>query len=582
MSSETTPQVAARVAAHDVAATFCATLIDEWIHHGARHAVIAPGSRSTPLALALAARPELNIHVFHDERSASFAALGIGLLGMPAILLCTSGTAAAHFHAAVIEAHQSAVPMLVCTADRPPELRDVGAPQTIDQIKLYGSSVRWFHDPGVASVDAAPAWRSLAAHAFWAATASWPGPVHLNLPFREPLVGTTAELPPRTSNGGAADSADLAITAHTEVTAQRRLNDAQIAKLVGVMKGRRGVIVAGRGCGSADAVSALAAALGWPVIADARSGVRHRTDVAVAAADHLLRSPEFATANVPAVVLRIGEPPASKVVAQWLAASNAHQIHVSSVPAWIDPEGHVAQHVLAEPDDFCSQLSDAVASTDPMWLRTWIAAEGLAQQRLADALGDDELSEPLVARVLGSLLPSGAHLVVSSSMPIRDVEWFGIIADGVTVHSNRGANGIDGVIATATGIALATGAPTAVLIGDVALLHDSSSLTGLMRRDIDLRIVLVDNDGGGIFSFLPQASSLTAARFEQLFGTPHGVDLAVLATAHGIPVRAAVDSASLTATVTQPGPALIHVKSDRAQNVRVHERLNALASGHHD
>src|SRR4051812_30889574 len=189
MSGADTPQ--------NVAATFCATLIDEWISLGVRHAVVAPGSRSTPMALALAARRDLRTHLFHDERSASFAALGIGLGGVPAIVLCTSGTAAAHFHAAVVEAHQSAVPMLVCTADRPPELRDVGAPQTIDQTKLYGSAVRWFHDPGVADWATRRSWRALAAHAFTKATASWPGAVHLNLPFREPLLGTAGDLPAR-------------------------------------------------------------------------------------------------------------------------------------------------------------------------------------------------------------------------------------------------------------------------------------------------------------------------------------------------------------------------------------------------
>src|SRR3954447_10209898 len=191
----------------DVAAAFCATLVDEWIEHGVRHAVVAPGSRSTPLALALAARTELQLHVFHDERSAAFAALGIGLAtGVPAILLCTSGTAAAHFHATVVEAHQSAVPMLVCTADRPSELRDVGAPQTIDQTQLYGAAVRWFHDPGVASADASGTWRSMASHALASATGLWPAPVHLNLPFREPLVGAARELPPRRLAGRAAAS----------------------------------------------------------------------------------------------------------------------------------------------------------------------------------------------------------------------------------------------------------------------------------------------------------------------------------------------------------------------------------------
>ena len=175
---------------HDVQATFCATLVDEWVHHGLRHAVIAPGSRSTPMALALACRPAIQTHVFHDERSASFAALGVALAtGVPAALLCTSGTAATHFHASVVEAHQSGVPMVVLTADRPPELHGVGAPQTIEQTNLYGGAVRWFHDPGVPLDEQRATWRSIASNAWAHAVGDKPGPVHLNLPFREPLVG---------------------------------------------------------------------------------------------------------------------------------------------------------------------------------------------------------------------------------------------------------------------------------------------------------------------------------------------------------------------------------------------------------
>ena len=292
----------------NIAATFCATLVDEWIEHGVRVAVIAPGSRSTPLALALAARPELTLQVLHDERSAAFVALGVGLAsGVPAILLCTSGTAAAHFHGAVIEAHLSGVPVLVCTADRPPELRDVGAPQTIDQTKLYGDSVRWFHDPGVADAIAAHTWRSLAAHAFASASGARPGPVHVNLPFREPLVGVAAPLPARRGVGRVSSPPEL----HADPVGRHEVLD--------LCNGRRGIIIAGRGCGRPGAVHDLAVQAGWPVIADARSGLRHMADVAISTADHLLRNSSFAAEMQPQVVLRLGEPLASKVLTQWLA-----------------------------------------------------------------------------------------------------------------------------------------------------------------------------------------------------------------------------------------------------------------------
>ena len=566
MSPAHTPARSLTNPPEDTAAAFCATLIDEWIQHGVRHAVVAPGSRSTPMALALVERTELTVHVVHDERAASFVALGIGLQGVPAILLCTSGTAAAHFHGAVIEAHQSAVPMIVCTADRPPELRDVGAPQTIDQTKLYGDAVRWFHDPGVASDAAAHSWRSLAAHCFASSTAALPGPVHLNLPFREPLVGRAGPLPSRLATSG--QPVSFVATSALDTEALTRLGE--------LVAHPRGVLVVGKGCGDPAAVIELAEASGWPVIADARSGCGARSGPVVRAADQVLRSAAFAPAHVPDVIVRIGEPPASKVLTQWLAGSKAVQVHITSVPQWTDADGVIAHRVVADPAAVCRALAQTVRFGPGDWVDAWKAAEVRTQKAISNALGEDPgtvLTEPLVARSIGSLLPKSAHLVVSSSMPIRDVEWFGLIDEGVTVHSNRGANGIDGVIATAIGVAACTRQPTALLIGDVAFLHDSAALVGLMARDIDLRIVLVDNDGGGIFSFLPQASSLPGERFEQLFGTPHGVDLIAVAGAHGIPAHSVSTLHELGQALSVPGPTVIRVSSDRAANVAVHQRI---------
>ena len=574
MSLATTPEQPQDPSPQNTAATFCATLIDEWIEHGVRHAVISPGSRSTPMALALTARPELAVHVAHDERVASFIALGIGLQGTPAILLCTSGTAAAHFHAAVVEAHQSAVPMIICTADRPPELRDVGAAQTIDQTKLYGDAVRWFHDPGVADSAAAHTWRSLAAHSFSSSTGAWPGPVHLNLPFREPLVGVAAPLPARRAAPGRSVSLSSSAAASHDA----------LVDLAALLNRGRGVIVAGHGCGDPAAVASLAQALGWPVLADSRSGLRHLNEVAVAAADQLLRHVGFASQHIPDVVLRLGEPPASKVLNQWLTASNAVQIQISAVPTWADPDAAISHRLTADVAQVCRSLvALALASAaDARWLTDWTTAEAHAQQAITTALDNGPsaaLTEPLVARSLGAALPANAHLVVSSSMPIRDVEWFGEITEGVTVHCNRGANGIDGVVATAIGVAVATGAPTALLIGDVAFVHDSSALIALMsRRNADLRIVVVDNDGGGIFSFLPQASALASERFEQLFGTPHGTDLVALAAAHSIPAATVHTLAELRAALAVAGPQVVRVQSTRDANVAVHQLVNEAVS----
>lgn len=545
------------------AASFCAAVVDEWIRMGATHAVVAPGSRSTPLAVALAARSELALHVFHDERSAAFAALGIGMSsGRPAILLCTSGTAAAHFHAAVIEAHQSDVPMIVCTADRPPELRDVGAPQTIDQTRLFGAAVRWFHDPGVASTEASGTWRSLAARAWSAATGVRPGPVHLNLPFREPLLGVPAPVPARSRVRWSEDAATLSA------------DPGMVARVATETSGRRGIIVAGHG--ASGAVLEWARALGWPVFADARSGLRISDEHVVIGFDPLLRCADFVAQHPPEVVVRIGQPPASKVLAQWIASLGAPIIQIIRSTAVVDPDHNVALTVHADIAEMCDRLAASVndAPVDGgRWAEDWTRAERAVQGAIA-AWTDARMSEPTVARTVTGSLGAGANLVVSSSMPIRDVEWFGGATPDVQVHANRGANGIDGVVSTAVGVALASGRPTTLLIGDVACIHDANGMWGLAARGVDLCIVVVNNDGGSIFSFLPQGQRLDAGVFETLFGTPHGVSFASLAAAHGIDHVLASDHGSLREALARRGPLMVEIRFDRSTNVAEHEELN--------
>jgi 2-succinyl-5-enolpyruvyl-6-hydroxy-3-cyclohexene-1-carboxylate synthase len=553
----------------DAAATFCATLVDEWVRCGVRHAVVAPGSRSTPLAIALADRAEVQLHVFLDERSASFAALGVGLAtGDPAILLCTSGTAAAEFHAAVVEAHQAEVPLIVCTADRPPELRDTGAPQTIDQMGLFGGAVRWFHDPGVADLSGSSMWRSLGARAVADSRGPRPGPVHLNLPFREPLLGTARPLPP-----GRDDAAPW----HRTLDGVPALEPAVLSGLATLLEQPRGVIVAGGGAGEPSQVHALAEATSWPVLADPRSGCRLPLRTTVAAFDDLLRHERFASDHRPRVVLRLGQPPASKVLAQWLAASGATQVQVSCSAAWSDPAHDADVRVVAEPGATCAALSAMlVGATGTPWLARWSNAEERAQHAIMAVLGEaGALTEPAISRSVMEALPDGSCLVVSSSMPIRDVEWYSAPRSGVRVLSNRGANGIDGVTSTALGVALATGRPTALLIGDVAFLHDSTALISARDRAVDLAIVVVDNDGGGIFSFLTQASALPTERFEQLFGTPHGTDLRAIAAAHGLAWTDGEDGGALRSFVASgSGVRIMRVRTDRRHNVGVHEAVH--------
>jgi 2-succinyl-5-enolpyruvyl-6-hydroxy-3-cyclohexene-1-carboxylate synthase len=549
-----------------VAATFCATLADEVVRAGLVDVVVCPGSRSTPLALALAERSVLRLHVFHDERSAGFAALGLGLsTGRPAVVVCTSGTAAAELHAAVVEAHQAEVPLVVCTADRPPELRDVAAPQTIDQLGLYGSAVRYAADPGPPDAAMASRWRSLVSRALADASGPWPGPVHLNLPFRDPLVGQAGDLPPGRSEGR---------PWYQAVSGRSVLDRVQLDALAAGLDQQRGVIVAGAGAGDPEAVHALATAAGWPVLADPRSGCRLPRPSTVAAFDDLLRHPGFAAAHTPTVVVRLGRPPASKVLAQWLAASGAEQLQVTASAAWVDPEGTANRRVVADPTLLCGELASRLsAGARTPWPARWRRAEEVAQDAIGKVLAGYGPTEPGVARALVEALPDGATLVSSSSMPVRDVEWYGAPRDGISHVSNRGANGIDGVVSTAVGVALGSAAPTALLIGDIALLHDSNGLLGLQGRAADLTIVVVDNDGGGIFSFLPQATEVPADRFEQLFGTPHGVDLGGLAAAHGLPTTDLEDLGDLPGLLGD-GPRLVRVRTDRAANVAVHQAVH--------
>jgi 2-succinyl-5-enolpyruvyl-6-hydroxy-3-cyclohexene-1-carboxylate synthase len=549
--------------AMSVAATFCATLVDEWARLGVRHAVVAPGSRSTPMAVALASNPGVTVHVVHDERAAAFVAVGIGLDGVPAVLLCTSGTAAANFHPAVVEAGLSEVPMLVVTADRPPELRDVGAPQTIDQLHLFSRSVRWFHDPGVPDAAGAPSWRSLA---FRAHNATRHGPVHLNMPFREPLTGMPGELPKASAR---VPRPPVPSGATTVAVGRRESGVAAVFDAEAILDRQRGVIVAGGRSGvPTDRIAALADATGWPVLADPTSGARS-LPTAVTTFDSLLRHREFADAHAPEVVVRIGRPPASRVLAEWITRSSCIVVQVGG-PGVVDP-GHDVAFVCSIDD-----LGGLRGATGTTWPARWRHAETRAIEAIEASLAAKEsLTEPAVANVVAESLPDGVGLVVASSMPVRDLEWFG--GPRARAHANRGANGIDGVVSTALGRAL-SGTPTVALVGDIAFVHDSNALVGLAARRADLRIIVVDNDGGGIFSFLPQATELPAEQFEALLGTPHGTDIEGLARAHGITASTITDARGLAEQLRRTGPWLVRIPTNRAENVTVHDRLNAAVS----
>lgn len=520
---------------------------------------------------ARTSNPELTVDVFHDERSAGFAALGAAMVsGLPSLVLCTSGTASAHLHASVIEADLSAVPMLVCTADRPPEMRDVGAPQTIDQTKLFGDAVRWFHDPGVADMASMVSWRSMAVRAYWSSVGDVHGPVHLNLPFREPLVGRPI-VDLEHDLWGADPS-----PARERRRGQLILRSDAMDGLARDLSDRHGVIIAGRGCGDPVQVEELARALGWPVISEprARCGGGSRT---ILHGDALLRVPEIADVLVPEVVVRIGEPPASKVLAQWVTATRARQIHVTGSGQSFDPDHRLSVRLEVDIESFLGDLSRRVSATaDATWWKRWYESDLVVRRVLDDIEGDSRLWSGLTAtRAIVKRIPQGSHLVVSSSMPIRDVEWFAGDCSHLYVHANRGANGIDGVIATAAGVARASGATTFALVGDVATIHDASTLLSLVGRDLDLRIVVVNNDGGGIFHHLPQASIVDERTFDILYGTPHGLDFAVIARSIGLPAHEVIGPENeLVSKLTERGPSLLQVRTERHADLEAHRTIH--------
>ena len=467
----------------------------------------------------------------------------------------------------------SHVPILVITADRPPELKDVGAPQTIDQTKMYGDTVRWFHDPGVADVAASYSWRSLARQSFATSQGVSPGPVHLNLPFREPLVGTAADLP-------------ISTLSRHQMTGNLELSQANYESVASTLNTQHGLIIAGRGCGNAIEISRLASLLNWPVLADSRSGCQGIPE-AVSYFDSVLRCESFISENQPTVVLRLGESPSSKVLSQFVTKSRATQVHVSAFASTADADHRVSLHISSDPTIFCREVQKYVKqNSDSGFLVKWLSANRAAQTTIDKYFGDSDsnLLAPRVAQLVAQSLREENNLVVSSSMPVRDLEWFGGDCSRFHVFSNRGANGIDGVVATAIGVAVATQQKTAVLIGDIALLHDSSSLTDLYRRDVDLKIVVTDNDGGGIFHYLPQAKSVNAEAFEMLFGTPHGTDILQLAKAHHLSTYDCRSASELKNALSSPGACVIRVRTDRDNEVLTHQEVNDLVataiSGH--
>jgi 2-succinyl-5-enolpyruvyl-6-hydroxy-3-cyclohexene-1-carboxylate synthase len=562
-------------------------LCEELSRCGVERAVICPGSRSTPVALALLREPGIETVSVVDERSGGFLALGAAAAsGLPVAIVCTSGTASANLHPAVAEAAESSLPLIVLTGDRPAELRGIGAGQTIDQIGLYGSAVRWFCEVGTHAADDAGLlhMRSTACRAFAAAAGdSRPGPVHLNLSWRDPLgpepvpgaVTATSTLAlegrgslPLTASGGGLPSARP---------------DELDALASAIEQADRGLILAGRqgDPGIAAAVAELAGRTGFPILAEPTSQVRcgpHDRSLVVSAYDQIAKSAPVQLA--PEVVIRFGEMPTSKPLRAWLAASDPIQIVVDPVGAWNEPSRKAGLVLRALPADVCSGVLERLDGRGPdrTYAERWLAADGAVAGAAGDALaGRAELTEPGLQHELAGAYADGDLIFTASSMPIRDQEAFlPSLGRNLVFLSNRGANGIDGTISSAVGAAIASGRPTWVVLGDLALHHDSNGLAAVRHSSVPVRIVVVDNDGGGIFEFLPQAGQVPREEFEAAFGTPLGLDAARYAALYDLPFTELTASGGLDEL--PPGSRIVRLRTDRASNRALHRELDSLAA----
>jgi 2-succinyl-5-enolpyruvyl-6-hydroxy-3-cyclohexene-1-carboxylate synthase len=527
--------------------------VDELIRCGMTHAVTCPGSRDAPLVLTLAGRPELRAVSVLDERSAGFFALGMAkATGRPVAVACTSGTAAANLHPAVIEAREARVPLIVLTADRPPELREVGAGQSIDQLKLYGDAVKWFvevgtHDPGR---ETAIHHRALGCRAYATAAGGRPGPVHLNFPLREPLAPEPEPL----------DGADWAGRAGGRPWTELREHPPSphaddVQELAGRIAAEpRGVIVCGPTAENvAEPAARLAAACGWPLLAEPTSGLRcgpHDRSHVVAHYDVLLRVEGFGAGHAPGMVLRVGDMPTSKPLRAW--AAQAPQVAIDPHAAWHEPTRRAELLLEAAASPTLGALAAAVEMRGPQPDAGWLAAWRAADATVPPAL--DEAPDPFEPKALAALepeLPDGALIWLSSSMPVRDVEaYFPQSPKRLRFLSNRGANGIDGVVSSAAGAALAGAEPVWLLTGELALLHDVGGLFAARRAGADLRVVCLNNGGGGIFDFLPVAAHADPALYEEHIATP-----------------------AFPPQLSALFPEVTEIRTDRRTNVELHRRV---------
>ncbi|MEU3623369.1 2-succinyl-5-enolpyruvyl-6-hydroxy-3-cyclohexene-1-carboxylic-acid synthase [Amycolatopsis coloradensis] len=545
-------------------------IVDELVRNTVSHVVLCPGSRNAPLSIALydaAAAGRLQLHVRIDERGAAFLALGIAArTGRPVAVLCTSGTAAANFHPAVLEADRAGVPLIVLTADRPPELRAAGASQVIDQHQLYGNAIRYFDELAVAERRAGQNsyWRGQICRAWNAAYGEWRcGPVHLNIPFREPLV-------PDVSGGADDEEWYESLEGRPDGARWTELPDFGALPSFVVPSARSGLVIA---CDTGvQAASEWAELHGWPVVSET-GGIGLAGATAISSGAWLLGVEEFISRHKPEQVLCIGRPTVFRQVQRVLSDPDVEVLLVRPDSDWPAPAHNVRQ--------VGQWFDEPTKPADPEWLASWQRADKAASSAVAEALAVEPWPSGLrLARELIDAVPEGSLLVVGSSNPTRDVALAGRLRPDVLVHRNRGVAGIDGMVSTAIGAATVHRGHSYALLGDLTFLHDASGLlTGPAEQRPDLTIVVLNDDGGGIFSLLEQGAPEHNASFERVFGTPHGADLGALCAGYRVPHLVAETLTEFRAALKPaPGLRVVEVRVDRTRHRELHARLRTAVS----
>ena len=567
--------------------------IDELARCGLEHVCICPGSRSSPLAIAFARHPGIRTWVHLDERSASFFALGMArATGKPVAVVCSSGTASANFLPAVVEARYGSVPLLALTADRPPEMVDWGTLQTIDQTRMYGSHAKWSVNmpPPEATTEMMSYARSVACRAYFSAGSAPAGPVHVDFPFREPLepVAVPSDFPESIPEQemeawrGREDGKPFVFSPDPE----RKPRPEDIQQLAASLAGtERGLIVCGPQSGSmpAEVVTELAWKLGYPILADTLSGLRcgpHDRSLVIDSYDAFIRDSELVDSLAPELVIRLGALPVSKPLTQYLEKhKQARHILVDESNDWRDPFRLTSQLFQVSPALFCESLSPAlhIGRSEGEWSRRWRRIAGASRDALDYTLEEcGEMFEGKVFSRLAALLPDDTVLFAGNSMPIRDMDTFFLSTRrSIQFMANRGASGIDGVVSSALGVAAVSQKRVVLVLGDISLYHDMNGLLAAGAHGLNATIIVLNNNGGGIFSFLPQADYQDV--FETYFGTPHGLTFGAAAEMYGLDYSLADDwdtfDRSVLESLSGNGVALIEAPGDRERNVALHRQV---------